>query len=257
LLEVEDLHVNFETPRNIVRAVEGLSFQVGRGEVVAIVGESGSGKSVSALAIMRLLPRLTGRTRGRITFDGKSLLDLNDEKMRQLRGRDISMIFQEPMTSLNPLLTIGLQVTEPLTIHLGMIEAQARARAIELFRGYGWPLAGSQTLQINTRVGASVNGSRKAVVGSGTTSMSLSWISWKPRIDEPSKPMPSAKPSRSRALGGIEKCCHKPNGLSSAGSARSMNGRARSGPPAMAGPVAAQDGPRLSAGRRWRPGARR
>ncbi len=139
LLEVEDLHVHFQTSRGIVRAVEGLSFEVGRGEVVAIVGESGSGKSVSALSIMRLLPRLTGRTSGRITFDGKSLLDLDDEEMREIRGRDISMIFQEPMTSLNPLLTIGLQITEPLTIHLGMTDAQARARAVELLGLVGIP----------------------------------------------------------------------------------------------------------------------
>ena len=131
--------MHFETSRGIVRAVEGLSFQVARGEVVAIVGESGSGKSVSALAIMRLLPRLTGRTRGRITFDGQSLLDLGDEEMRQIRGRDISMIFQEPMTSLNPLLTIGLQITEPLTIHMGMSDAQARARAVELLSLVGIP----------------------------------------------------------------------------------------------------------------------
>ena len=139
LLEVEDLHVHFETSRGTVRAVEGLSFEVARGEVVAIVGESGSGKSVSALAIMRLLPRLTGRTRGRISFDGQSLLDLDDEEMRQIRGRDISMIFQEPMTSLNPLLTIGLQITEPLTIHMGMNDAQARARAVELLQLVGIP----------------------------------------------------------------------------------------------------------------------
>ena len=137
LLEVEDLHVHFTTSRGIVRAVEGLSFQVDRGEVVAIVGESGSGKSVSALAIMRLLPRLTGHTRGGITFDGKNLLDFDDEQMREIRGRDISMIFQEPMTSLNPLLTIGLQITEPLTIHMGMDDAQARARAVELLQLVG------------------------------------------------------------------------------------------------------------------------
>src|SRR5262245_53638216 len=137
LLEVEDLHVHFETSRGTVRAVEGLSFHVSPGEVVAIVGESGSGKSVSALAIMRLLPRLTGRTRGRITFDGKSLLDLDDEEMREIRGRDISMIFQEPMTSLNPLLTIGLQIKEPLQIHLGMTDQEAKARAIELLQLVG------------------------------------------------------------------------------------------------------------------------
>ncbi len=137
LLEVADLHVHFESSRGIVRAVEDVSFQVKPGEIVAIVGESGSGKSVTALAIMRLLPRLTGRTRGRVRFDGKSLLDLSDEQMREIRGRDISMIFQEPMTSLNPLLTIGLQITEPLTIHLGMSDAQATARAIELLQLVG------------------------------------------------------------------------------------------------------------------------
>ena len=140
LLEVEDLHVHFETSRGIVRAVEGLSFHVGRGEVVAIVGKSGSGKSVSALSIMRLLPRLTGHiSKGRITFDGNDLLALDDEAMREIRGRDMSMIFQEPMTSLNPILTIGLQITEPLTIHLGMDAAQARARAVELMQLVGIP----------------------------------------------------------------------------------------------------------------------
>ena len=121
LLEVDDLHVQFQTSRGVVRAVEGLSFHVDPGEVVAIVGESGSGKSVSALSIMRLLPRLTGRIpKGRVMFEGRNLLMLSEEEMRELRGREISMIFQEPMTSLNPILTIGLQITEPLTIHLGM-----------------------------------------------------------------------------------------------------------------------------------------
>ena len=139
LLQVDDLHVQFETSRGAIRAVEGVNFSVDRGEVVAIVGESGSGKSVTALSIMRLLPRLTGRTQGRITFDGRNLLDLPDEEMRKLRGRDISMIFQEPMTSLNPILTIGLQIIEPLTIHLGMNEAQAKARAVELLQLVGIP----------------------------------------------------------------------------------------------------------------------
>jgi len=137
LLEVEDLHVHFATSRGIVRAVEGMSFQVDPGEVVAIVGESGSGKSVSALSIMRLLPRHTARIRGRIMFEGRSLLDLDDEQMREIRGRDISMIFQEPMTSLNPILTIGLQITEPLQIHLGMTDKEARARAVELLNLVG------------------------------------------------------------------------------------------------------------------------
>jgi peptide/nickel transport system ATP-binding protein len=128
LLEVEGLHVQFSTSRGIVRAVEGLSFSIAPGEIVAIVGESGSGKSVSALSIMRLLPRLTSRIpKGRILFEDRNLLDLDDEQMREIRGRDISMIFQEPMTSLNPILTIGLQITEPLTIHMGMDDVQAPA----------------------------------------------------------------------------------------------------------------------------------
>ncbi|MBL8670494.1 MAG: ABC transporter ATP-binding protein [Alphaproteobacteria bacterium] len=140
MLAVEDLHVEFSTDAGTVRAVEGLSFSVDRGEVVAIVGESGSGKSVTALSIMRLLPARSGRvTRGRIAFDGRNLLDLDGEQMRQIRGRDISMIFQEPMTSLNPILQIGLQIMEPLQIHLGLDEAQARARAVELMRLVGIP----------------------------------------------------------------------------------------------------------------------
>jgi peptide/nickel transport system ATP-binding protein len=139
LLAVEDLNVHFTTSRGKVTAVEGLSFSVNPGEVVAIVGESGSGKSVTALSIMRLLPRRTGHARGRVTFDGRSLFDLGDEAMREIRGRDISMIFQEPMTSLNPLLTIGIQIMEPLTIHLGMNEKEARARAVELMGMVGIP----------------------------------------------------------------------------------------------------------------------
>jgi oligopeptide/dipeptide ABC transporter ATP-binding protein len=111
---------------------------VKRGEVVAIVGESGCGKSVSSLAIMRLLPRATARiTSGRIMLDGRNLLELSDDDMREVRGRDISMIFQEPMTSLNPVLTIGLQIMEPLFIHLKMTETEARARAIELLELVG------------------------------------------------------------------------------------------------------------------------
>jgi peptide/nickel transport system ATP-binding protein len=138
LLEVQDLHVHFETSRGIVRAVDGISYSVRRGEVVAIVGESGCGKSVSSLAIMRLLARNTARIpKGRILFEGRNLLELSDEDMREVRGRDISMIFQEPMTSLNPVLPIGQQIMEPLFIHLEMSEAQARERALELLRLVG------------------------------------------------------------------------------------------------------------------------
>jgi len=121
LLEVDDLHVHFVTSRGVVRAVEGISYTVGRGEVVAIVGESGCGKSVSALSIMRLLAKPAGRVvGGRILLEGRNLLDLSEDDMRAVRGREISMIFQEPMTSLNPVLPIGLQIMEPLLIHLKM-----------------------------------------------------------------------------------------------------------------------------------------
>ncbi len=133
LLTIDDLHVHFVTSHGTVRAVEGLTYAVHPGEIVAIVGESGSGKSVSALAVMRLLPPGTSRiVKGTITFDGKELLKLSDEGMRQIRGRDVAMIFQEPMTSLNPVLSIGLQIKEPLLIHMGMSDAEAEARAIEL-----------------------------------------------------------------------------------------------------------------------------
>ncbi|HSC94236.1 MAG TPA: ABC transporter ATP-binding protein [Burkholderiales bacterium] len=140
LLEVENLHVHFVTTRGVVRAVEGISYKVRPGEVVALVGESGCGKSVSSLAIMRLLARPAGRVvAGRILFQGRNLLELSEDEMRAIRGRDIAMIFQEPMTSLNPVLTIGFQIMEPLLIHLNMSEAQARARALELLKMVGIP----------------------------------------------------------------------------------------------------------------------
>src|SRR5689334_16016624 len=140
LLEVEDLHVHFVTTRGVVRAVEGISYKVRSGETVALVGESGCGKSVSSLAIMRLLATPAGRVvGGRILFQGRNLLDLTEDEMREIRGRDIAMIFQEPMTSLNPVLTIGFQIMEPLLIHLRMTEAQARARALELLKMVGIP----------------------------------------------------------------------------------------------------------------------
>jgi peptide/nickel transport system ATP-binding protein len=137
LLRIEDLHVSFATDTANIQAVEGLSLSLKAGEIVALVGESGSGKSVSAHAIMRLLPR-TGRIpHGRILFEGRNLLDLPEERMRHVRGKEIAMIFQEPMTSLNPVLPIGLQIIEPLQVHLGMTIRQAQARATELLRLVG------------------------------------------------------------------------------------------------------------------------
>jgi peptide/nickel transport system ATP-binding protein len=138
LLDVQDLHVQFDTSRGVVHAVDGISYSIRRGEVVAIVGESGCGKSVSSLAIMGLLSKPAGRvTAGRILFEGRDLLTLSAEEMREIRGRDISMIFQEPMTSLNPVLSIGEQIMEPLFVHLKMDEATARARALELLQLVG------------------------------------------------------------------------------------------------------------------------
>jgi peptide/nickel transport system ATP-binding protein len=133
LLRIEDLCVEFTTRRGIVRAVDGVSCDVRPGEFVAIVGESGCGKSVTALSIMRLLPAGVGRiVHGRILFRGHDLACLARKEMRALRGREIAMIFQEPMTSLNPVLSIGLQIMEPLVIHLQLSRAAARARAAEL-----------------------------------------------------------------------------------------------------------------------------
>jgi len=138
LLEVEELQTHFFTSAGIVRAVDGVSYTVEEGETVAVVGESGCGKSVSALSILRLIPWPPGRiVGGSIRFMGRDLLGLSDAEIRQVRGRDIGMVFQEPMTSLNPVLTIGRQLTEPLEAHLDKNDQQARERALELLRLVG------------------------------------------------------------------------------------------------------------------------
>jgi oligopeptide/dipeptide ABC transporter ATP-binding protein len=133
LLSVQGLVTQFTTSGGIVRAVDDVSWDIDEGETVALVGESGCGKSVTALSIMRLVAEPAGRiVSGRILFKRRDLLSLSEEEMRHLRGREIGMIFQEPMTSLNPVLTIGRQLTEGLEIHLGMTPAEARGRSIEL-----------------------------------------------------------------------------------------------------------------------------
>ena len=133
LLEIEDLRTQFFTSAGTVRAVDGISYDVEKGETVAIVGESGCGKSVSALSILRLIPDPPGRiVGGSIRFLGRDLLGLGDAEIRKVRGRHIAMVFQEPMTSLNPVLTIGLQLTETLEHHLGLSREEAGARALEL-----------------------------------------------------------------------------------------------------------------------------
>jgi peptide/nickel transport system ATP-binding protein len=132
-LEVDGLQTYFFTRQGIVKAVDGVSFNLRKGETLGIVGESGCGKSITALSIMRLVPEPPGRIiGGRVNLDGKELLDLSEKEMRGIRGNDISMIFQEPMTSLNPVLTIGFQIAEALILHQDYSKSQALDRAVEM-----------------------------------------------------------------------------------------------------------------------------
>ncbi|HEX7120221.1 MAG TPA: ABC transporter ATP-binding protein [Longimicrobiales bacterium] len=139
LLEVENLRTYFDTEGGVARAVDGVSFEVEKGEVLGIVGESGSGKSVTSLSLMRLVPQPPGRIQpgSSIRFRGAELLELPEEEMRRIRGNDIAMIFQEPMTSLNPVYPVGDQIAEALRHHRGMGARDARARAVELLRLVG------------------------------------------------------------------------------------------------------------------------
>jgi peptide/nickel transport system ATP-binding protein len=140
LLDVRHLSTQFTTRGGVVRAVDDVSWDVREGETVALVGESGCGKSVSALSVMRLVAAPAGRiVGGEIWFKGRDLLRLSEEEMRRVRGREIAMIFQEPMTSLNPVLSVGRQLTEGVEIHLGADTARSRARAEELLQMVGIP----------------------------------------------------------------------------------------------------------------------
>ena len=140
LLEVEGLKTHFFTRDGIVRAVDGVSFSIAVGETLAVVGESGCGKSVTSLSILRLIASPPGRiVEGSIRFEGSDLLAVSERRMREIRGNEISMIFQEPMTSLNPVLTIGRQITETLLVHRGLSVQAAEARAMEMLRLVGIP----------------------------------------------------------------------------------------------------------------------
>jgi dipeptide transport system ATP-binding protein len=133
VLSIADLHTRFFTRDGVVRAVEGLSLEVMPGEVLGVVGESGCGKSVTALSVMRLIPERSGRiVRGAIRFEGEDVVPLDEAQMRRIRGNRMAMVFQEPMTSLNPVHTIGQQIAEAVRIHQGLDRAQARARAVEM-----------------------------------------------------------------------------------------------------------------------------
>ena len=145
LLEVKDLKTYFYTDAGVGKAVDGVSFSLEKGKVLGIVGESGCGKSVTSLSIMRLVDPTTGRYEGgQILFNGQDLLKLPEKEMQKIRGNQISMIFQEPMTSLNPVFTIGYQIEESLMLHKGMNAKQARERAIELLELVGIPEAGKR-----------------------------------------------------------------------------------------------------------------
>ncbi len=140
ILQIEHLSTHFETARGTVRAVDGVDLRLNEGDTLGIAGESGCGKTVLSLSIMRLIPRPPGRiVAGRVLFEGADLLTLNDEEMRAIRGKRISMIFQEPMTSLNPVFRIGDQIAEALRLHEGLSAAAALERAVEMLRLVGIP----------------------------------------------------------------------------------------------------------------------
>jgi oligopeptide transport system ATP-binding protein len=145
LLEVKNLKTQFFTQDGVVHAVNGISYSVDKGETVAIVGESGSGKSVGVMSLIRLIPQPPGKiVDGEVWFDGQDLLKISEDELRDIRGNRIAMIFQDPMTSLNPVLTIGRQITEALELHLHMNKDQARKRAVQLLEMVGIPGAESR-----------------------------------------------------------------------------------------------------------------
>jgi oligopeptide transport system ATP-binding protein len=142
LLEVKGLETRFYTQEGVVKAVNGINYVLGEGETLGIVGESGCGKSVSVLSMMRLIPSPPGRiTGGQVLFEGRDLLEMDMDEIRQVRGNRVAMVFQDPMTSLNPVLTIGRQVSEALELHMGMDGAQALRRSVELLEMVGIPQA--------------------------------------------------------------------------------------------------------------------
>jgi oligopeptide transport system ATP-binding protein len=144
LLAVEDLEVRFWTGRGIIHAVNGVSFDIAPGETLGIVGESGCGKSVTSLALLGILARAGRVTAGSARFEGRDLIGLSDEELRAIRGKEIAMIFQDPMTSLNPVLTIGRQLREPLETHFDMDKDEAERRSVELLDRVGIPSAKSR-----------------------------------------------------------------------------------------------------------------
>jgi oligopeptide/dipeptide ABC transporter ATP-binding protein len=144
LLQIEDLHTQFFTSRGVVRAVDGVSFHINSGETLGVVGESGCGKTITALSILRLVPEPGRITSGRILFRGNDVTKMDDDEIRDLRGNDVSMIFQDPMTSLNPVTRIGPQIEEAMTAHNRFTGAQAKSRVVELLKRVRVPSAESR-----------------------------------------------------------------------------------------------------------------
>ncbi len=140
ILELRDLHTHFHTPDGVVKAVDGVTYSLSEGETLGVVGESGCGKSVTALSILRLIPEPPGRINGGIIFEGQDLLKMKQKDLRKIRGNAISMIFQEPMTSLNPVFTIGFQIAEAVMLHQGMNKKDALDKSAEMLDLVGIPL---------------------------------------------------------------------------------------------------------------------
>ena len=146
LLKVENLRTRFNLGRETIRAVNGVSFSIAEGEVLGLVGESGCGKSITALSVMRLIASPGKIVGGEIKFKGEELLKASDVRMREIRGNDIAMIFQDPMTSLNPYLTVERQMTEVLEFHKGLTRSQARLQAVQALDAVKIPEAGKRLL---------------------------------------------------------------------------------------------------------------
>lgn len=178
LLEVKDLRTYFDTRRGPVKAVDGISYDVGHGEIVALVGESGCGKTVSALSLIRLIPEPPGKISGQAIFDGQDLLKLTPEEMREIRGRRIAVIFQEPMTSLNPVFTIGRQLGEGMLAHKVIDKKDMVKESVRLLETVGIP--GGQT-RLDQYPGQFSGGMRQRVM----IAMSLSCAPWLIIADEP------------------------------------------------------------------------
>src|SRR5438132_855965 len=165
LLDVKGLKTHFFTDEGVVRAVDGVDFYINKGETLGVVGESGCGKSVTALSIMRLIPQPPGRiVEGSITYNGKNLLDLSPAQMRKIRGKEISMIFQEPMTSLNPVFTCGEQIAEAIRLHEGLNRRDAMDKTVDMLKLVHIPNAERRVKEYPHQLPAGLRQPRKVAI---------------------------------------------------------------------------------------------